>query len=76
MQTSKEYPIGTQYMSLGKHPQVCTIVDLWKTYNAAGELVRTGYVSTHDFCGQQVVERDVNTVTIARGIARLSGKPF
>lgn len=64
-----EYEIGTQFMSRGKGPQfICTVTDVWKTYNAAGELVHTRYVATHQFCGQTVTERDIVAVTIARGL--------
>ncbi len=61
-----DYPIGTQFMSRGKHAKLCTVVDVLKTYNSAGELVRTRYVTEHDFCGQKVRDNDVCAVTIAR----------
>lgn len=63
-----EYPIGTQYQSRGKHPRLCTVKDVWKTYNAAGELVQIRYVTTHEFLGQIVTEYDVVAVTIARNL--------
>lgn len=63
-----EYPIGTRYMSRGKHPRECTIVDVHKTYNNAGELVKTRYVSTHLFLGQVVTDYDVVQPTIAMGL--------
>lgn len=63
-----DYPIGTKFMTRGKHPAECTVTDVWKTYNAAGELVQTRYVATHVFCGQTVTERDIVAVTIARGL--------
>lgn len=62
-----EYPIGTQFKTHGKQPHVCTVIDILKTHNDAGELVRTRYVATHEFCGQTVTDRDVCDVTIARG---------
>jgi hypothetical protein len=62
------YPIGTQYMSAGKHKRLCTVVDIHKTYNHANELVKIRYVATHEFMGQVVTERDVVATTIARGI--------
>lgn len=63
-----EYPIGTRYVTQGKHPKLCTVVDVLKTYNSAGDLVNLRYVSTHQFCGQTVTDRDVVSVTIARGL--------
>lgn len=67
----KDYPIGTHYLSAGKHPRLCTVVDVLKTYNSAGALVCTRYVAAHQFAGQCVHDRDVVAATIARGIARL-----
>ena len=63
-----EYPIGTKYMRRGKCPKECTVVDVHKTYNAAGELVRTRYVAEHKFCDQTVTDYDVVAATIARGL--------
>ncbi len=62
------YPIGTKYTTKGKHPQECTVVDIHKTYNLDGELVKLRYVSTHVFCGQTVTDTDVVSTTIARAI--------
>ena len=62
------YTIGQQYISGGKYPQRCTVVDILTTTNAAGECVRIRYVSAHDFLGQSVTDSDVCDVTIARGL--------
>ncbi len=59
--------IGVTYKTRGKHPRICTVVDVLNTYNGAGELVRTRYVSEHDFLGQTVTNSDVCRVTILRG---------
>ena len=67
-----DYPIGTKYyLKRGKMEIVCTVIDIHKTYNAAGELVKTRYVSTYKFCGQLVTESDVVAVTIAKGLVSL-----
>lgn len=58
--------IGDKFYSTGKIKNVCTVTDIHKTYNNAGELVKTRYVATHDFCGQQVSDYDVCIVTIQR----------
>lgn len=66
--------IGTKYIPVrGKKatPHVHTVIDIYKTYNANGELVRTSYVATHDFLGQAVTEYDIPAATIARGVANL-----
>ena len=68
------YTIGTQYLSHGKHPLLCTVTDILTTYNSKGEQVRLRYETSHEFCGQTVTETDVNAVTIARGIMRLTEK--
>jgi len=63
-----KYPVGTQYMTRGKHPRLCTVVDYHTTTNLAGEVVKERYVSTHEFCGQTVTDYDIVPVTIARGL--------
>lgn len=45
---------------------VCTVTDILKTYNMANELVKTRYVATHPFMGQQI-RGDYCAVTIQRG---------
>lgn len=69
------YAIGTEFMTLGKHPRVCTIRDVWTTYNTAGEVVRIEYVSDSDYIGGKLEQTD-SAVSIARGIARLNGLPY
>lgn len=59
--------IGTQYTD--RNGRTCTVIDIWSTFNAAGELVQTRYVAQHEFMGQMVVERDINIVTIQRRLA-------
>lgn len=56
--------IGTQYIDRKK--RLCTVTDVWTTYNAAGEPVRIRYVVAHDFCGQSILEHDVLPITIKR----------
>ena len=62
-----DYPIGTTYKGHGK-TKTCTVVDILKTYNSKGELVKTRYVASHEFCGQTVTDSDVVAVSIARGL--------
>jgi hypothetical protein len=69
-----KYPIGTQYMPMRKNTYVCTITDIHKTYNNNGDLVKTTYLATHEFCGQTITESDVNETTIARGIDNMKAK--
>jgi len=62
-----DWTIGTIYTTRDKFPRVCTVVDVYKTYNAAGALVKTKYVATHPFAGGVVTDYDVCAVSIARG---------
>lgn len=64
----KEFPIGTKYVTRGKSPKECTIIDVLKTYNSAGTHVMTRYVASHEFMGQEVIERDVHATTVAMGL--------
>lgn len=62
------FNVGQKFKSAGKHARLCTIVDVWRTYNVAGELVRIRYVATHEFNGQIITDHDVVDTTIARGL--------
>ena len=65
---TQRFQVGTQYMTRGKNPLICTVVDFLVTKNLAGEIVKTCYVSTHLFCGQVVTDFDVCETTIARNL--------
>ena len=64
------YKIGTKYKSAGKRKDICTVVDILKTYNNAGDLVKVRYVSEHNFMGQKVTDYDVCSATIARNLIK------
>ena len=68
MEKTSRFTIGTKFMTRGKHARLCTVIDIWRTYNVDGELVRLSYVATHEFMGQTVTERDIPEATIARGL--------
>jgi hypothetical protein len=59
--------IGVVYKTRHKHPRICTVVDKLETYNSKGALVKTRYVSEHEFLGQTVTDNDVVPTTILRG---------
>lgn len=65
--TKEEIRIGQKFKTRGKHPRICTVVDIWRTYNNAGELVRTRFVATHEVMGQTVTDYDVVAPTIQMG---------
>lgn len=64
-----KFSIGQQYRTRGKASHICTVTDIWKTYNAAGDLVKVRYVATHEFMGQQVEDCDVCETTILMSLA-------
>jgi hypothetical protein len=63
-----QFKVGTQFMTSGKHPRLCTVTDIHTTTNLAGLVVKIRYVATHEFCGQTVTDSDVCDATIARNI--------
>ena len=61
--------IGMKFIKRGdKQKHVRTVTDCHKTYNLAGELVKTRYVATHEFCGQLMTESDLVQPTICIGL--------
>jgi hypothetical protein len=56
--------IGVQYMTRGKSPRLCTVVDKHTTYAMDGSIFRERYVSTYDFIGQLMTNYDVVRTTI------------
>jgi len=65
--SSPKFAIGQQFMTRGRHPRLCTVVDILQTYNAAGELVKIRYLAAHEFLGKTVTDHDVCETTIAMG---------
>jgi len=63
-----EYSIGTKFKTRGKAPRVCIVTDILKTYNSAGDLVKTRYQASHEFMGQIVTDYDLCATTIAMGL--------
>ena len=68
IKTEPKYSIGTQFKTRGKHPEICTVTDVLRTYNSNDELVKVSYQAEHIFMGQTVVEYDLPEATIARGL--------
>ena len=56
--------IGKQYLTRGRDPQLCTVVDVHTTFNQKGEIVKVRYVSEHVFLGFIVRDKDVGKTTI------------
>jgi hypothetical protein len=64
---NQRFEIGQKFWTQGKSKRLCTVVDVLKTYNSKGELVKIRYVATHEFMGQTVTDHDVSDTAIARG---------
>ena len=63
-----DFALGTLFFKGGKHKMLCTVADIFKTYNSRGELVKTRYSAFHLFMGQIVTEHDIVETTIKRGL--------
>lgn len=59
------FPIGGEYMAKrhlkAKELTAYRVEDHLTTTNAAGEVVEKRYVISHEFCGQRVTERTIDT---------------
>lgn len=60
--------IGQRFKTRGKHPRECTVIDILRTHNSAGELIRIAYVATHQLAGRTITDHNVCDATIAMGL--------
>ena len=65
-----KFSIGQQFKTRGKHPRLCTITDILRTYNSVGDLVKVRYVAEHEFMGQVIADTDVCETTVAMGLVQ------
>lgn len=65
MNETPRFAVGQRFNSSGKHARLCTVTDIHRTYNMAGDLVKLRYVATHLIAGQPVVDHDVSETSIA-----------
>ncbi len=63
------FGIGTTFQTRGKHPRECEVIDIYRTYNSKGDLVKLAYRERHYFFGQ-TMESEVNETTIAMGLIK------
>lgn len=68
MTTKTRFPVGTKFITRGKHPKECEVVDIHVTRNLQNEVVKVRYVAVHKLLNQNVFDYDVVSATIARGI--------
>lgn len=64
--------LGTRFLSAGKHPHVCVVTDILRTFNLSEELVGVQYVAEHVFMGQKIEARYLD-IDVAKGVCRLHG---
>jgi hypothetical protein len=70
MPGAPRFAIGTRFVPCNDANKcVYTVVDIWQTFNTAGECVRVEYLSENSFCGQLITSRDCD---VARGIANMA----
>lgn len=69
MNSIKGVAVGDKFTSRGKHPHVCTVVDIYTTTNLAGEIVKIEFKAVHDFMGQQLSEMVVAPTVLRNKIA-------
>jgi hypothetical protein len=66
--TEPRFSVGTQFLSSGRHPRLCTVIDVLRTYSSTDTLVKVRYVAYHPGpLGQLVMDYDVCDTTIAKG---------
>jgi len=69
MTREPKFAIGLKFKHYGrKHNNELAIVDIYKTYNNAGEMVNFTYGCSHEFLGQSVINYDINETTISRSL--------
>jgi hypothetical protein len=61
------FAIGTQYLSRGKHPRLCTVSKQLTVTDETGAVIKRYYWSTHEFLGQTVTDHDVKDAAISIG---------
>jgi len=66
-----KYPIGTKFKTSVKSTAIHTIVDFFKTYNLAGELIYEKYITVHTLLGhpitQHIQESTIDVSVILEG---------
>jgi hypothetical protein len=61
------YTVGQKFKTRAKHPQICTVVEIFRTYNSKNELVKVNYQAEYELMGQMIKIYDLPEATIARG---------
>lgn len=62
----EEITVGTKFQTRGKHPRKSEVIDILRTTNLKGEIVKTEFLCQYEFLGQKITHREV-AVTIQRG---------
>ena len=62
------FPIGTKYMSSGKYPKLCEVVNYEVTFNKDSELLKFRYTSKNELMTQEIIIHDVVYTSIIRRV--------
>jgi hypothetical protein len=66
---NQRFEIGTKFhLRRGKTCRDATIVDVLRTVNSAGEVVKLRYVAEYEFMGQTMRDVDVLDIQIAKAL--------
>ena len=67
-----KFMLGTHFIPRSdKAHCIYTVIDVWRTFNWQGDLVRIEYVAEHSLAGQRIESRECET-TIAMGIENMA----
>ncbi len=69
-----KYPIGTQFIPMGRNDLPYTVVDSLTTFNMAGDIIKQTYLCEHEFLGQKIRTEECAT-TIARSLPYNGERP-
>lgn len=71
MTSDVKFILGTHFIPRSdKAHCVYTVIDVWRTFNWQGDLVRIEYIAEHSLAGQRIESHECET-TIAMGIENM-----
>ena len=71
MTSDVKFMLGTHFIPRGdKAHCIYTVIDVWRTFNWQGDLVKVEYVAEHSLAGQRIESHECET-TIAMGIENM-----
>ena len=71
MTSDVKFILGTHFIPRSDMPHcIYTVIDVWRTFNWQGDLVKVEYVAEHSLAGQRIESHECET-TIAMGIENM-----